>query len=367
MVNPNVAAELNDWSGIDPEAAADDVLDVEAIEVASSTAITAIERAQIDIQIATAHQFPRDTRSALRELVTLCTLDVETAESMTYALKRKDESGQTKYIVGPSVRFAEMVVHAMGNVRAGGRIVAIDDTMITGQGVCHDLEKNVAVSIEARRRITNKKGKRYNDDMIVTTGNAAVAIGFRNAVFKVFPMALCKKAWESARAMASGAGVPIEQRRKRALDWFAAYGKKESDVLRVLGKTKVEEIGEEQIEILNGLRVGVQEGTQTIPGIFDEEEGETRSEGATRLNATLAAPAAPADKATRGRALDAKHKLYMRAMRSALDENEITAESDREDWRRTWQETHIEKRSTKDWTDADYSRAIQMLEAGIGL
>lgn len=331
--------------------------DTEAVDsellVSASVALTAQERASIDIQIETARRYPRSVKKCIEELVVLCTLDQETAESMTYALKRTDEKGQAVFITGPSVRFAEMVAHAFGNCRAGGRVVAIDDTFITGQGVCHDLEKNVAVAMETRRRITNKKGRRYSEDMIVTTGNAAAAIAFRNAVFKVFPFALVKKAHDAAKAMAAGLGVPIEQRRARAIGWFAKWGKTEADVLRVIRVAKIEDITTEHLETLNALRVSVQEGSATIQNIFDED-GNGKSEDTEKLNEQLKKEPQTDSPAK----IRAQHALYMKKLNEASPNcDDVT--------RRAWQEEHVGKKSTKDWAGADYTKAIQLLEAGI--
>lgn len=344
----------------------DGVLDVDAIEVPSATAITAIERAQVDLQIATAHAYPRSLARVMSELVTLCTTDQETAESCTYALQRRGADNEPTYIVGPSVRFAELLVHCMGNTRAGGRIVAIDDTMITGQGVCHDLEKNVAVSIEARRRITNKKGRRYNDDMIVTTGNAAIAIGFRNAVFKVYPKAVWGKAWEAARAMARGEGVPIETRRKKVLTYFAKLGKTEADVCRVLSVAKAEDIGEEQLEVANALRVSINEGAKTVDDIFNGGDGGTQSPKTERLNQQISGEPEPVEGSPAADRSHARHKLYMVAINKAMDAAGLKTDLERDDFRHTWQREHIGKESTAQWSAADYTRAIQMVETGIG-
>src|SRR5678816_4803120 len=99
---------------------------------------------------------------------------------MFYSLPRGGRN-----IVGPSVRFAEVVASSWGNIRSGARIIDIDDKFITAQGQCFDLEKNICVQVEVKRRITKKDGKRYDDDMIGVTGNAACSISLRNAVFKV--------------------------------------------------------------------------------------------------------------------------------------------------------------------------------------
>ncbi len=157
----------------------------EALEIVdSSGSMDATTRAEIDISIATAKRYPRSIQKFKENVLTLATLDQETAESCFYSIRR-----QGKTIQGPSIRLAEIAVGAWGNIRAGARIVGetADGKFITSVGFCHDLENNVMVAMESRRRITKRNGEKYGDDMIGTTANAAAAIGFRNAVLKVVP------------------------------------------------------------------------------------------------------------------------------------------------------------------------------------
>ena len=76
--------------------------------------------------------------------------------------------------------------------------------MITAQAICHDLETNLAVSKEVKRRITNKYGKTYSEDMQVVTGNAASSIAFRNAVLAVIPKAVTKRIINEVKKVALG-------------------------------------------------------------------------------------------------------------------------------------------------------------------
>ena len=60
------------------------------IEVKQVEMLTAIDRAEVDIQIATAKQYPRDITSTLNKIATYATMDKETAEDCFYVLRRKD-------------------------------------------------------------------------------------------------------------------------------------------------------------------------------------------------------------------------------------------------------------------------------------
>lgn len=159
---------------------------METVQILSSGSLEAISRAEVDIQIETAKRYPRNLPDVLNRIATLASHDMKTAEECFYVLRRGKGDDQ-KTIEGLSVRFAEIIASAWGNLRVATRIIGNDGKMITAQGVCHDLENNVATSVEVHRRITDKFGRTYSDDMVVVTGNAASAIAYRKAVLKVIP------------------------------------------------------------------------------------------------------------------------------------------------------------------------------------
>ena len=110
------------------------------------------------------------------------------------------------------------------NLRYGSRIVGEDDKWVIAQGMAHDLETNVAMTIEVRQRITDKYGKRYLDDMVVVTANTACAIALRNAIFKVVPKTFVDSIYESAKRVAIGDATTLASRRQKALEYFQKMG-----------------------------------------------------------------------------------------------------------------------------------------------
>ena len=171
---------------------------MEVIEIKQADVLQAINKSEIDIQVATAKQYPRNIPDVLNKISTYATMDTETASDCFYVLRRSGSGGSTT-VEGLSVRMAEIIAGAWGNLRVQTRIVGNDGRTITAQGICHDLETNVAVSVEVKRRITDKYGKTYSEDMQVVTGNAASAIAFRNAVLKVVPKAVTKRVIEGVK------------------------------------------------------------------------------------------------------------------------------------------------------------------------
>lgn len=236
---------------------------VEVLQVSSADSLAALNKSEIDMQIATAKQYPRNLAQVLNNIETLATMDEETAASCFYILRRDG-----KAIEGPSVRMAEIIASSWGNIRVQARIIGNDGKMITAQGVCHDLESNYATSTEVKRRITNKYGKTYSEDMQVVTGNAACAIAMRNAVMKVVPSALIKKVLEKAKDVSLGKSLSLEQRRKNLMDYYQKVGVDEQHILDYLSISKIDEIDTDMLVELRGLANAIKEGTTTIQETF---------------------------------------------------------------------------------------------------
>lgn len=235
------------------------------IEVKQADMLAAINRSEVDMQISTAKQYPRDIQAALNRIQTLATLDEETAGDCFYTLRRGN-GGQV--IEGLSVRFAEIIAGAWGNLRAQARIIGNDGRTITAQGVCHDLETNFAVSVEVKRRITDKRGKTYNEDMQVMTGNAACAIAFRNAVLKVVPKSVTKRIIEQVKQVAIGQAMDLETSRSKMIAYFGKLGVNQAALFSYLGVARVEDVDSQMIFELRGLANALKEGTTTIAETF---------------------------------------------------------------------------------------------------
>jgi CRISPR/Cas system-associated exonuclease Cas4 (RecB family) len=237
---------------------------IEVMQVSNAESLAALTRSEIDVQIATAKQYPRNLARVLGNIETLATMDEEVAGSCFYTLRR-----QGKVIEGPSVRRAEIIASSWGNLRVQARIIGNDGKMITAQGVCHDLESNYAVSLEVKRRITDKHGKTFSEDMQVVTGNAACAIAMRNALFKVVPAALVKKVIDKAKKVSLGESMTLETSRAKMLQYFKTIGVEEKQILDYLSIEKVDEINIDMVVELRGLANAIKEGTTTAKEAFE--------------------------------------------------------------------------------------------------
>lgn len=241
-----------------------DTQNAEVMQVSSSESLAALTRSEIDVQIATAHQYPRNLARVLNTIETLATMDEEVAGSCFYTLRR-----QGKLIEGASVRMAEIIASSWGNLRVQARIVGNDGKVITAQGVCHDLESNYAASVEVKRRITGKDGKTFSEDMQVVTGNAACAIAMRNALFKVVPAALIKKVIDKAKKVSLGESMSLETSREKMLQYFKTIGVDERQILDYLSVEKVDEIDIDMVVELRGLATAIKEGTTNVREAFE--------------------------------------------------------------------------------------------------
>ena len=250
----------------------------EIIEVNQSEMLSAINRAEVDMQISTAKQYPRDLNAVLNKIATYATMDKETAEDCFYQLKRKDANGDDTLIEGLSVRMAEIIAGAWGNLRVQTRIIGNDGKMITAQAVCHDLETNFAVSKEVKRSIVTKKGYTYSQDMQVVTGNAASSIAFRNAVLTVVPKAVTKRIIDEVRKVALGQDIDLEKRRKAIIDYFGNLGVTEQQLFDYLNIKKIEEIDKEKVFELRATANAIKEGTTTVQETFVRPAAEAKKQ-----------------------------------------------------------------------------------------
>jgi hypothetical protein len=233
----------------------------ESIQVAGSP--QGINAAEVDLQIATANKYRRSIRQFKESALEMATLDVETAASCMYTLPRGG-----KPITGPSVRLAEICASAYKNLRVDARVIGEDGNNIVAEAACWDLENNVAIRIQNRRRLTYKNGKRFDDDMITVTGNAATSIALRNAIFRVIPKAFINDIYLAARRVAIGDAKTLSETRANVIDYFGKMGVLPERICQTLGRAGVEDIGLDDIAVLKGLATAIRDNQTTVDEAF---------------------------------------------------------------------------------------------------
>jgi hypothetical protein len=247
-----------------PKTSATDIIRAGGVEL---TTAADLYGASIDRQIATAKHYPRNLTGSLSSLRAMVTSSVEIAESCEYALPRDG-----KQITGASARFAEILAYAFGNIRVEGRIIEIDKKHVTAQGVCHDLETNLAQSIEVKRRITNRSGQTYNDDMIQTTCQAAISIARRNAILACIPEALWADAYEAAQEAKLGTKADLPQRIKALMEAFEKLGVAPQRVLKKAGYESADEFTTNKLAFFRSLYVAIKENHTSVEEQFPRED-----------------------------------------------------------------------------------------------
>lgn len=261
-----------------------EVLPVEAQDV-QIVQVDAVERANVDSQVATAKQYPRNIKRSIDNSVVMATMDQETAQSCGYALPRGG-----KPITGPSVHLAKIIVSNWGNMRTEAKVVQITDKQIISRGTAWDLEANVASAFEVRRSIINSKGQRFSDDMITVTGNAANSIAYRNAVFAVIPKAVVDKVYKSAQKYITGDlsdEDKLIKRRTDAINYFKdEFDISEQEVVKLCGKQTVNQIKAEEIALLLGMVQSLKDGDTTVDELMKpiRESKDAKSEKINKLS-----------------------------------------------------------------------------------
>lgn len=254
-----------------------------------------IAMAEIDQQITTARAYPRSVTQAVKNILTLATLDEETAKECIYALPRGG-----KPIKGPSIRLAEIIQQSWGNSRTGTRVVHIDriEKYVEAEGVYHDLETNVATTARVRRRISDKAGKVLNEDMIIVTSNAAASIAKRNAILGGIPKGVWRQAYAAVERVVVGDVATLAVRRQEAMKAFAGFGVKPEQVFAALDVGGLDDIGMEEMTTLIGMHAALKSGEATVEEMFSMKPAGPAGEKPKSLGEkldTLAAGKEPAN------------------------------------------------------------------------
>jgi len=260
----------------------------DAVTTVEPGTLARLVESEINQQVATAKRYPRSLQRFADEAMQMVTLDKATAQECMYALPRDGKS-----IVGPSARFAEIIQSAWGNSRAGARVVDVGGEFITAQGVFHDLERNTAVTIEVQRRITDKNGRRYKEDMIGVTGNAAVSIALRNAILKGVPKAFWAPMFESVMGIVRGDAKTLADRRAQLLEYaMKKYAVSAERVCMALEVEGVQDIGLDHLVTLHGMMQAIKDGDSTADQLFPETT--PRNSSSNSLNERIKREAAAA-------------------------------------------------------------------------
>lgn len=239
------------------------------ITQAQGTMIQDLTRAEINQQIATAKEYPRSLTLVSRNINSLVTISPSAAEKCMYSLPRGGKS-----ITGPSIRMAEIIASQWGNCRIGARVVHVDrkEKFVEAEGIFHDLQSNMATIERVRRRISDKNGRLFNDDMIIVTGNACKAIAKRNAILSGIPEVIWGDSFDTAMKMMRGDTVPISDRREAAMKAMSVFGLSHDQVFQIIGVAGMEDINLDQLVKLKGFQNALKEEQVTVVELLRQSE-----------------------------------------------------------------------------------------------
>lgn len=256
---------MNDLTKYDPETGEVMSTALASMEADSLPLAVRLAKVELDQAISTAKAYPRSLTRVRDNVSALVMLDEETAKECVYALPRGG-----KPIKGPSVRFAEIVASQYGNCKVGSRVVDVNkfEKYVEAEGVFIDLESGMQRTARIRRKISDKSGRVYNDDMIVVTGNAACAIALREAILKGVPKALWRRAYEEAEGVIAGDIKTLAERREGAIRAFAAWGITPDQIFASLEIAGLDEIGLDEIATLTAMFKAIKAGEQQVEDYF---------------------------------------------------------------------------------------------------
>lgn len=268
--------------------------EVTALEVVPAGSLEAITRGEIDVQISTAHRFPRSIATFKKRALEMVGLDEETAASCIYSRPVGKENGKPVYAEGLSVRTAEIVGACYGNLRVGAMVIEQTERFVKARGFAHDLESNFASSSEVIESTVDRYGKPFSERMRVVIAKACVAKARRDATFQVVPKALCKPLEVEARRIAIGDATTIARRRSAVMEWVKKLGIPVERVFNALGISGEEDIGLDQLTTLTGLKTAIKDKDITIDEAFPENREEIKMPQAKKPSLQAAPETAPA-------------------------------------------------------------------------
>ena len=251
----------------------------EVIETAGTAMVEAINRAEIDVQIATAHRYPRSMTLFKKRAVDMATSDEETAESCIYrrpvGKKKNEQTGkwETEFAEGMSVRMAEIVGACYGNIRVYATLISQTDRQVIARGMAHDLESNFASSSEIVEATVTKNGEPFSERMRAVVAKAALAKARRDAMFQVVPRALAKPVEYAVRQVLMGDAESMEKRRTRVVGWLTKLSIDPARVYASLGVVGPADLTAEHLEKLTGIKTAIKDGDATIDEAFPPTDG----------------------------------------------------------------------------------------------
>lgn len=206
----------------------------------------AITEAQGKLLIA--KRFPRDQAAAYERIMISCKRP-PLAGSAMYSYPRGGE-----VVTGPSIRLAEELARAWGNIEYGIRELSQKDGISEMEAYCWDLETNVVSSQKftvKHERHTKSGVKKLTDprDIYELTANNA-GRRLRARILAVIPPDLVDAAVEQCyQTLAGATSEPIQDRLRKMLRAFEPFGVNKSHIEQRIGKPIDQILADELVQL----------------------------------------------------------------------------------------------------------------------
>jgi hypothetical protein len=262
----------------------DEFIDGEVVDdpnlPALANALPVSQPADLDVNIKTAHQYPRSIKRFMADAAAMATYNQEIAQDFNYhaPIGKQKVGGVWKEVFadGPSIRAAEICALTWQNNVAGWRPVAVRAETIEVEGFFHDFETNTISRSPVIESIMGKPydgnpPKRYSDRQIMRVMQGAGSKAKRNAVFSVIPRALVDIIARDAMECAMGRSKGLVQSRAEVIGRMkqvcADRGAIITDqqVCSIVGKMEVLDLNWDDVRFL------IQKGTSVRDGVIPIE------------------------------------------------------------------------------------------------
>lgn len=276
----------------------------------ASAASSSHAKALIEAQFVMAAQKPRDLLAARQRILAACKRPGFAATAW-YAKPQGN-----KKIRGPSIRFAEMAVQAMGNISVMPQIVYEDRERIVLSIQVIDLETVTSYSdpVTLAKTVERKNGdgreiigKRENsqgetvfivlatEDEMANKINSAKSKSIRNSGLRLVPQDFIEEAeQEVANTLAHGGGDPAATAKKLA-DAFTVIGIKPPELAKYLGHP-VDSLSPAEIMDLREVYQAIKEGEAKWADYLEGGARKAPREAATEMPDNLKAKVVDAEK-----------------------------------------------------------------------
>ena len=322
------------------------------IQVIDGNALATLEKASIDMQIATAKQYPRSMSTFIKRACDLACIDERTAGECIYNKPvGKDKQGRQQYADGMSIRMAEIVASCYGNFRAGARIISQTPKQVVAQGIAYDLESNVCMTAEVVVPTVYSNGTPMKDSQAALLAQGALSKAMRNAIFRVIPKAVARPVEDAVRELLVGNAKSLSQTRADLEKWVRSLGIDPYRVWHALGGEGLEDLGSKEILTLRGIATAIKNGDTLIDDAFPEIQTDKTAIANDAQPAAIATDPAAEYKAKRTRKPSEKKTIDVEPVEPMQDDGKTAKMQEVEKWVQDGCEI-----------PADYESAIQMLQ-----